>query len=52
MGLVVYDIKGKQIAYEDYEIVHISQPYIPGFLAFREVPPLYEMFNRLKLNKP
>ena len=47
-GLVVYDIRQKKIEYEDYEVTRISQPYIPGFLAFREVPPLYSMFMRLK----
>jgi deoxyinosine 3'endonuclease (endonuclease V) len=32
--------------------VRISQPYIPGFLAFREVPPLWNLFKKLKDQKP
>lgn len=40
-GLVVYNIREHSVVYEDFEIIRISQPYIPGFLAFREVPPLY-----------
>lgn len=51
-GLVVYDIRDQKVVYEDYEIVHISQPYVPGFLAFREVPPLWALFHRLKAVKP
>lgn len=34
-GLVVYNIRENKIEYEDFEIVKISQPYVPGFLAFR-----------------
>lgn len=48
----MYDVKDRHVVYEDYEVVHISLPYVPGFLAFREVPPLFQMFKRLKANKP
>lgn len=52
VGLVVYNIQENKVEYEDYEIIRISQPYIPGYLAFREVPPLYTMFTRLKDKRP
>ena len=52
IGLVVYNIKEKTIAYEDYEIIEINQPYVPGFLAFREIPPLFSLFMKLKNKEP
>jgi deoxyinosine 3'endonuclease (endonuclease V) len=36
-GLVILDYKTFEIVYEDYNLVKIDEPYIPGFLAFREV---------------
>jgi deoxyinosine 3'endonuclease (endonuclease V) len=51
-GLVVYDIRKGRVEYEDYEVVRITQHYVPGFLAFREVPPFYQLFVRLKQRKP
>jgi deoxyinosine 3'endonuclease (endonuclease V) len=30
----------------------LKEEYIPGFLAFRELGPTLELFNRLKANKP
>lgn len=35
--LVVLDIQNLQVVYEDFELVTIAVPYVPGFLAFREV---------------
>lgn len=29
-----------------------QQPYVPGFLAFREIPILYTLFQRLKQKRP
>jgi deoxyinosine 3'endonuclease (endonuclease V) len=51
-ALIVYSIKNKNTVYEDCRIIEINQPYIPGFLAFREVPPLYAMFKHLEKTKP
>ncbi|XP_026458174.1 endonuclease V isoform X1 [Papaver somniferum] len=37
-----------QVVYEDYKIVHLQIPYIPGFLAFREAPVLLELLEKMK----
>ena len=51
-GLVVLDYKSLKIVYEDYELVKIEEPYVPGFLAFREVKHLVKLINKLKQNSP
>lgn len=35
--LVVLDLQTLQVVYEDFSIVTLHVPYLPGFLAFREV---------------
>ena len=40
-----YNLK---VVYEDISMVTITQPYVPGYLAFREVPFLVEKLNKLK----
>lgn len=35
--LVVLDLKSLEIVYQDSAVVRLSVPYVPGFLAFREV---------------
>ena len=47
VALVILDYEKLDILYEKYELVYLKQPYIPGFLAFREVEPLMKMFNDL-----
>lgn len=47
-GLLIYDVEKRKIVYEDYEYVKLKEEYIPGFLAFRELPPTLELFKRLK----
>ena len=52
-GLVVCDVEQDfKIVYEDYKLVKIKEPYIPSFLAFREVNPYVELINDLKQKKP
>ena len=51
-ALVVCDYKTLEIVYEDYELVTIDEPYIPGFLAFREVKHFVKLVNNLKENHP
>ena len=50
-ALVICDINLK-IVYEDYKLVKMDEPYIPGFLAFREVNHLVDLINDLKETKP
>lgn len=35
--LVVLDLHSLQVVYEDFSLVTLQVPYVPGFLAFREV---------------
>ena len=51
-ALVICDIKTLKIVYEDYKIVKIDEPYIPGFLAFREVKHFVNLIENLKKNAP
>jgi len=50
-ALVVCD-KDLNIVYEDYKLVKMNEPYVPGFLAFREVKHLVDLINELKTNSP
>lgn len=36
--------------YEKYEYFDIVHPYVPGFLAFREVDPLVKLIKELEKN--
>ncbi|XP_054702211.1 endonuclease V isoform X5 [Grus americana] len=40
------------VLYEDCRMVAVSAPYVPGFLAFREVPFLVEAVQRLQQEEP
>ena len=50
-ALVICD-RNLKIVYEDYKLVNMDEPYIPGFLAFREVKHLVNLINDLKNNHP
>uniref|UniRef100_A0A7S2TJW5 Endonuclease V n=1 Tax=Lotharella oceanica TaxID=641309 RepID=A0A7S2TJW5_9EUKA len=50
-SLVVLNRK-LEVVYEDYHRVKMTNPYIPGFLAFREVDSLLPLFEKLKKSKP
>lgn len=41
-----------QVVYEQYKLVQLKLPYIPGFLAFREVGFLVELIDELKRSNP
>ncbi len=41
-----------KIAYDDFSLSKADVPYIPGFLAFKEVPSYLELFDNLKKNRP
>ena len=51
-ALVICDAKSLKIVYEDYKLVTIDEPYVPGFLAFREVNHLVKLIDELKKNAP
>jgi hypothetical protein len=42
-ALMVLNYPKLEVVYEDYEMVELTQPYIAGFLAFREVINLYHI---------
>ena len=50
-ALIVCD-RDLKIVYEDYQLVEMKEPYVPGFLAFREVNLLVNLINDLKKNAP
>ncbi len=33
-------------------MVELTMPYIPGYLAFREVPALLDLVEHVRTNKP
>ncbi|XP_009079070.1 PREDICTED: LOW QUALITY PROTEIN: endonuclease V, partial [Acanthisitta chloris] len=47
-SLVVLSYPSLEVLYEDCRMVTVSAPYVPGFLAFREVPVLVEAVQRLQ----
>jgi deoxyribonuclease V len=46
--LVVLEFPSLKLVHSSFKNVELSLPYIPGFLAFREVQPLLELLNDLK----
>merc|ERR1712070_260663 len=38
--------------WKDFATVEMNEPYIPGFLAFREVQHLEPLFERLRRERP
>lgn len=49
-SLVVLDLQTLRVVYEDYSVVRLHIPYIPGFLAFREAPVLFGLLQKMKAN--
>lgn len=50
--MIVCSYPSMAVIYEDYEKETTSYPYVPGFLAFKEVPVYTVLFERLLKNKP
>lgn len=46
------DATDVQVVWKDFEMVRMSKPYIPGFLAFREAPFHCAMLERLLSSNP
>ena len=49
--LVIFSYPEMKILYEDHEVETADYPYVPGFLAFKEVPVYTILFDRLKKTK-
>ena len=51
-ALVVCSLPSLEVVYERYERVVLRAPYIPGYLAFREVDFLLELLAHLRATRP
>ena len=51
-SLVVLSFPGMELVYQDFRYAPMRYPYIPGFLAFREVEHLVPLFESLRASKP
>ena len=51
-GLVVCEFPSMKIVYEDFQFYKIDVPYVPGFLAYRELPATKPLMEKLKATKP
>ncbi|XP_060700453.1 endonuclease V-like isoform X1 [Hemiscyllium ocellatum] len=51
-SLVVLSYPDLKVIYEECQMVCLTAPYIPGFLAFRETPFLEEALRRLQHKDP
>jgi deoxyinosine 3'endonuclease (endonuclease V) len=52
VAITIYDFNTKKIVYDIIKIVDVLQPYIPGFLAFREVEHLISILKDLIKEMP
>jgi len=51
-ALIIMEFPTMKVLYEDYEQDQTEYPYLPGFLAFKEVPSYKVLFSRLKEKRP
>lgn len=51
-GLVILAWPSLEIVYKSFKMVKLTLPYIPSFLAFREVDHLVDLLKDLKENEP
>lgn len=49
-ALVVLDAGTLEVVHEEFDVVRLQVPYIPGFLAFREAPILLGLLEKMKTN--
>ncbi|XP_068636710.1 uncharacterized protein [Aristolochia californica] len=47
-ALVILNIDGLNVVYDDFAVVKPETAYVPGFLAFREAPILLGLLEKLK----
>ncbi len=50
--LIVSTFPDCNVVFEDFCMVQLTQPYVPGFLAFREADFLVDLLEKLRRNKP
>jgi deoxyribonuclease V len=50
--LVVLSWPSLEVVYERCVLVTLTLPYIPGFLAFREVPHLQQLIDEIRKSRP
>ena len=51
-AIVIFAFPSMDVIYEDFEKEEADYPYVPGFLAFKEVPVYTILFDRLRQNRP
>eukprot|EP01116_Phalansterium_solitarium_P016184 TRINITY_DN3704_c0_g1_i3.p1 TRINITY_DN3704_c0_g1~~TRINITY_DN3704_c0_g1_i3.p1 ORF type:complete len:252 (-),score=33.56 TRINITY_DN3704_c0_g1_i3:157-912(-) len=51
-SLVVLSFPDFQVVHTAFEMVKLTLPYVPGFLAFREVPHLVKLIDDLRVSRP
>jgi deoxyinosine 3'endonuclease (endonuclease V) len=51
-ALIICSYPDYNVVYESFKHVQLTLPYIPGFLAFREVPFLVELLDDLRAKQP
>lgn len=52
-ALIVCSYPDMNVVYEDfYQNENVDYPYVPGFLAFKEIPQYEVLFDRLMANAP
>ncbi|XP_058068626.1 uncharacterized protein LOC131217679 [Magnolia sinica] len=47
-ALVILDLDSLDVVHDDFSVVQLQVPYIPGFLAFREAPVLLGLLEKMK----
>ncbi|PWZ19423.1 Endonuclease V [Zea mays] len=51
-AVVVLNVDTLEVVHEEFNVVRLQVPYIPGFLAFREAPVLLGLLEKVKINAP
>lgn len=49
---VILDAQSGKLVYQDYQYFDLQVPYIPSFLAFREIEPLQRLVEKQKQQRP
>lgn len=49
---VVVDARTMQVVHQDFEFFALNVPYIPSFLAFREIDPLVRLVQKQQRERP